>query len=118
MLGAGLRGGAQAWNDSRSPQRNHWRRPALPNNLQCGSRAAGHLVALSPVPFRSAVRDITPIQQGVRYQQTFDQLWHYLFGIANQKLVEGELFVNPYAEGRPQQGYTAFIYEDGLNLGW
>jgi hypothetical protein len=68
--------------------------------------------------FRSSVREITPMRQGVPYQQTFDQLWHYLFGIANQKLVEGGLFTDPYATGRMQQGYVAFLYEDGLNSGW
>ncbi len=68
--------------------------------------------------FRTAVQEITPVRQRVPYQQTFDQLWHYLFGIANEKLVEASLFADPYATGRKQQGYAALWYEDGLNVGW
>lgn len=93
-------------------------KPMVAGLLRIGHQVMETWLAANYEPFRSAVRDITPVQQSVPYQQTFDQLWHYLFGIANQNLVEGELFVNPYAEGRARQGYTAFVYEDGLNLGW
>jgi hypothetical protein len=55
------------------------------------------------------------VRQGVPYQQTFDQLWHYLFGIANEKLVESGLFVDPYAVGRRPQGNITFVYKNGLN---
>jgi DNA-binding MarR family transcriptional regulator len=93
-------------------------RPMVAGLLRIGHQVMESWLAANYEPFRSAVREITPVRQGVPYQQTFDQLWHYLFGIANQKLVEGGLFADPYAVGRKQQGYAVFLYEDGLNAGW
>ncbi len=86
--------------------------------LRIGHEAMESWLVANYEPFRSAVREITPVRQGVSYQQTFDQLWHYLFGMANQKLVEGKLFSDPYAAGRTRQGYSTFLYENGLNSGW
>jgi len=93
-------------------------KPMVAGLLRIGHQLMESWLAANYEPFRSAVREITPVRQGVPYQQTFDQLWHYLFGIANQKLVEGGLFADPYAAGRMRQGYTAFLYEDGLNSAW
>jgi DNA-binding MarR family transcriptional regulator len=86
--------------------------------LRIGHEVMQSWLAANYQPFRTAVREITPLRQGVPYAQTFNQMWHYLFGTANEKLVEGGLFADPYATGRKQQGFTAFWYEDGLNVGW
>lgn len=60
--------------------------------------------------FRSAMRDIAPVRNGIPFPVAFDQLWHYLFGIANRKLVEDGLFADPYAPGAPRQGYVPVVY--------
>lgn len=93
-------------------------KPIVAGLLRIGHRVMENWLAANYEPFRSAVREITPVRQNVPYQQTFDQLWHYLFGIANQRLVEAGLFVDPYGQGRVRQGYTAFVYEESLNSGW
>ncbi|MDE3166664.1 MAG: hypothetical protein KGN36_12735, partial [Acidobacteriota bacterium] len=56
--------------------------------------------------FRSAMSGISPVRNRVPFPVAFDQLWHYLFGIANQKLVEAGLFTDPYAPGSPHPGYV------------
>jgi len=93
-------------------------KPMVAGLLRIGHEVMQSWLAANYEPFRTALQKITPVRQRVPYQQTFDQLWHYLFGIANEKLVEGGLFADPYATGREQQGYVAFWYEDGLNVGW
>lgn len=66
------------------------------------------------VPFQEAVKEITPVRNRVPYQQTFDQLWHYLFGIANQKLVEAGLFADPYSPEAAPTGYVPVVFESRL----
>jgi hypothetical protein len=60
--------------------------------------------------------DISPVRNRVPFPVAFDQLWHYLFGIANQKLVEGGLFADPYAPNTPLQGYVPVVYAKGLQV--
>lgn len=83
--------------------------------LRIGHDVMESWLAANYQPFRDSIREITPVRQGVPYEQTFDQLWHYLFGIANGDLVESGLFVDPYAVGRTRQGNITFVYQDGLN---
>jgi hypothetical protein len=93
-------------------------KPMVMGLLRIGHEVMQSWLAANYEPFRDSVRGITPVRQRVPYQQTFDQLWHYLFGIANEKLVEKGLFADPYAAGRKPQGNITFVYKDGLNLGW
>jgi hypothetical protein len=90
-------------------------KPMVAALLRIGHEVMQSWLVANYGPFRDSVREITPVRQGVPYEQTFDQLWHYLFGIANGKLVESGLFMDPYAAGRKQQGNITFIYKDGLN---
>lgn len=66
--------------------------------------------------FRSAMRDISPVRNRVPFPVAFDQLWHYLFGIANRKLVEAGLFADPYSPYAPRQGYIPVVYADGVQV--
>ena len=45
--------------------------------------------------------DLTFVRAGVPYEEGFTMLWHYVFGRANQKLVEAGLFSDPYARKHP-----------------
>ena len=65
---------------------------------------------------KSALADISPVRNRVSYPVAFDQIWHYIFGIANQKLVEAGLFADPYAPGTAFQGYVPAVYVQGM--GW
>ena len=60
---------------------------------------------------REALSGTTPLRQKVPYDQTFDQVWHYLFGTTNHKLVRAGLFADPYAAGRQRPGYVAAMYD-------
>lgn len=63
----------------------------------------------------SRIRDdlagITPMRHNVPYNQAFDQVWHYVFGMTNRKLVRAGLFADPYAAGRVRPGYVAAMYD-------
>lgn len=90
-------------------------KPMVAGLIRIGHEVMESWLAANYEPFRDSVREITPMRQGVPYQQSFDQLWHYLFGIANERLVESGLFADPYAVGRTPQGNITFVYKDGLN---
>ena len=36
-------------------------------------------------------------------------IWHYIFGMANQKLVEAGMFADPYAPGRHHSGAIGVV---------
>jgi len=93
-------------------------KPMVAGLLRIGHEVMQSWLASNYEGFRDSVREITPVRQRVPYKQTFNQLWHYLFGIANEKLVESGLFADPYAPGRRPQGNITFVYKDGLNLDW
>ncbi|HTS38157.1 MAG TPA: hypothetical protein VMH04_20950 [Candidatus Solibacter sp.] len=65
-------------------------------------------------PFRESVKDISPLRAGVPFPEVFAQLWHYVFGIANQKLVEAELFPDPYATSHVQKGHYVAVYDPAI----
>lgn len=65
-------------------------------------------------PFRESVKEISPLRAGVPFPEVFAQLWHYIFGIANQKLVEAELFSDPYAADHVQKGHALAVWEPGI----
>ena len=82
-------------------------------NCDPSSDSPGPMVVKQPKFTR--VEEPTLLCNQTRHYEDDDQLWHYLFGIANGKLVESGLFMDPYAAGRKQQGNITFIYKDGLN---
>jgi len=102
--------------EARIPVLTQQDKPMVTGLLRIGHEVMQSWLAANYEPFHESVQEITPVRQRVPYQQTFDQLWHYLFGIANEKLVESGLFSDPYASGRRPQGNIAFVYKDGLNL--
>lgn len=65
-------------------------------------------------PFRESVKEISPLRAGVPFPDAFAQLWHYIFGIANQKLVEAELFADPYSTDHVQKGHALVVWAPGI----
>lgn len=49
-------------------------------------------------------------RSGVPFGDGYTMIWHYLFGMANQKLVEAGLFADPYASTRKYPGAIPAIY--------
>ena len=84
--------------------------------LRIGREAIHDWFAANYEEFQTAMGDIAPLRSRVPFPVVFDQLWHYLFGIANQKLVEAGLFADPYAPEHSLQGYIPLVYARGLQL--
>jgi len=63
---------------------------------------------------RQALSDLTPIRNGVPFEQVYTEIWHFVFGIANRTLVEEGLFADPYAESRRYQGFLPVVWDTRL----
>ena len=63
---------------------------------------------------QAELNDLTPIKHGVPYEIVFTQIWHYLFGTANQILVEEGFFSDPYAENRRFKGFISMVWDPSL----
>jgi hypothetical protein len=84
--------------------------------LRIGRKALEEWFAENYRELRSALADISPVRNRVPFPVAFDQIWHYVFGIANQKLVEAGLYVDPYAPGGEFQGYVPAVYVKGMDV--
>ena len=63
---------------------------------------------------RQALSDLTPIRNGVPFEQVYTEIWHFVFGFANLMLVEEGLFADPYAESRRYQGFLPVVWDARL----
>jgi len=63
---------------------------------------------------RQALSDLTPIRNGVPFEQVYTEIWHFVFGFANRMLVEEGLFADPYAESRRYQGFLPVVWDARL----
>jgi hypothetical protein len=63
---------------------------------------------------RQALSDLTPIRNGVPFEQVYTEIWHFVFGFANRTLVEEGLFADPYSESRRYQGFLPVVWNAGL----
>jgi len=84
--------------------------------LRIGRKALEEWFGANYEDLKSALTDISPVRNRVPFPVAFDQIWHYLFGIANEKLVEAGLFADPYAPEAAFQGYMPAVYVQGM--GW
>jgi hypothetical protein len=82
--------------------------------LRIGRQALEEWFTSNYAELKAAVADISPMRNGVRFPVAFDQIWHYLFGIANEKLVEAGLFADPYGVGSMFPGYVPAVYLQGM----
>ena len=84
--------------------------------LRIGRKALEEWFATNYAELKSTVANISPVRNRVPFTVAFDQIWHYLFGIANEKLVEAGLFADPYGPDATFQGYVPAVYVQGM--GW
>jgi len=52
-----------------------------------------------------------PTRNGVPYEEGFTMIWHFLFGMTNDRLVRAGLFADPYAETRVHKGNIPAVYD-------
>jgi DNA-binding MarR family transcriptional regulator len=57
-----------------------------------------------------ALTTLTPRRFHVPLANSFYEVWHYIFGIANRELVTGGLFADPYASNRRFKGFLPTVY--------
>lgn len=62
----------------------------------------------------SELSDITPLKYGVPPEESFTQIWHYIFGITNRHLVEAGLFADPYAADREYKGFIPAVWHQSV----
>jgi len=59
---------------------------------------------------KERLKDITPLKYGLTFEESFSQVWHYLFGLANQHLVNEGFFADPYSPERQFQGFIPAVW--------
>lgn len=57
---------------------------------------------------------ITPLKYGVPYVEVFNQIWHYIFGYANQILIEEGKFYDPYGGARKFEGFLPMVWHQSV----
>jgi hypothetical protein len=56
---------------------------------------------------------ITPLKHGVPYGVVYTEIWHFVFALANRKLVEAGLMADPYDEQRRYKGFIPAVWSPG-----
>jgi len=65
---------------------------------------------------KAALRDLTPLRNGVPFERVYTEVWHFVFGIANRELVKAGMFADPYAPGRRHKGFVPCIRTSDLDV--
>lgn len=63
---------------------------------------------------KNELRDISPLTNGVPFEDLFTHIWHYLFGLANREMAELGLFADPYSKARRFQGFLPVIWDTSI----
>ena len=63
---------------------------------------------------KGQLSNLIDVRSGVPYADMFTQIWHYLFGTANRKLVESGMFADPYAQSRRYKGFIPAVWHQSL----
>jgi hypothetical protein len=61
---------------------------------------------------KNELSTLSPTGHGVPFAESFTTIWHYVFGLANRKLVHAGLFADPYALKRKFKGFIPVLYHD------
>jgi hypothetical protein len=64
---------------------------------------------------KSDLRQITYLQYGGDYKIAFTEIWHYIFGLTNKKLVEAGFFSDPYSKDRKYKGFIPAVWHPSLS---
>lgn len=59
---------------------------------------------------RERLGNLTPLKYGLTFQDIFSQIWHYLFGLANQHMVDAGFFADPYDPERQYKGFIPVVW--------
>lgn len=65
---------------------------------------------------RTRLASIGPNRNGVSYAETFNLVWHSIFGMANGILAQRSFFFDPESKENEWEGYLPAVHEASLNL--
>lgn len=60
---------------------------------------------------REPLSDLSPMKNDVPLEEGFTMIWHFIFGMTNQRLVEAGLFADPYAPTRIDKGFIPAVFD-------
>jgi hypothetical protein len=63
---------------------------------------------------KGELNDLSFIRAGVPFEDGFTMIWHYVFGMANRKLIEAGLFADPYSPNRKYKGSISALSQIDL----
>jgi hypothetical protein len=89
-------------------------KPMMDDVLRISRQIFYDWLAANFEPIREDLAGITPLRYSVPYDEVFTQVWHYLFGIANKRLVENGFFADPYAPDRKFKGFLPAVWDRSL----
>jgi hypothetical protein len=61
----------------------------------------------------SGLSHITPLKYDVPFGVVYTEIWHYVFALANRKLIEAGLLTDPYAGNRRYKGFIPAVWRPG-----
>ncbi|UCC49052.1 MAG: helix-turn-helix transcriptional regulator [Gemmatimonadota bacterium] len=66
-------------------------------------------------PCKAELARTTPLGNVLPFENTFWNVWHYLFGAANRILVEQGMFADPYGVDRRYKGFIPAVWHRSVN---
>lgn len=78
--------------------------------LATGNEVMRQWLASNFASIKNELSDLSFTRSGVPFEEGFTMVWHYIFGMANQKLVEAGLFTDPYSPERGYKGAFPVVY--------
>lgn len=88
--------------------------PMINRLLVIGHRVMEEWLAAHYAGVKSDLQELSFMRSGVPFEDGFTMIWHYIFGIANRKLVEAGLFADPYGPARRFPGSIPAVYSADL----
>ncbi len=82
--------------------------------LAIGNSVMDQWLAANYPKMKTELRDLSFTRSGVPFEDGFTMIWHYIFGIANRKLVEAGLFADPYAANKKYKGSVPAVAQISL----
>jgi hypothetical protein len=79
-----------------------------------GSEVMSMWLSENYADIKAQLSELTAVRHGVPYPVVFTQVWHYLFGTANRKLVKFGVFADPYAQSKRHKGFIPAVWHDSL----
>ncbi len=60
---------------------------------------------------RAQLSGLSTGKNEVPFEEGFTMIWHFIFGMANQRLVEAGLFADPYGPARTEKGFIPAVFD-------